>query len=184
MLRDVHSKPGPCFYPSIARERRTAHAEAGGGVPVPTTRAIETTLPTNPGADRGETGGKLLRMEETAPPVSSLADARGREIRSGERCSLTPFPFPPRGSSGASLTLAWWSQQLENGEIGDDDVAFRHGFLQFHAPAAQGPAEMLLRGGARASCRPVTVPSDVTEAVARRPIQSRRVPSACCALLF
>lgn len=66
-------------------------------------------------------------MEELTPPIPSLADAPGSGIRPGERCSLTVLPFSPRGSSGAPLTGAWFSQHVDKGDIGEDDIGIRHG---------------------------------------------------------
>lgn len=89
---------------------------------------------------------------QSAPPAPLLRTLS--EGGSDPASAVPPPPSPPpspllAGSPASSLTGAWLSQQLDHGDIGEDDVALRHGLLKFHGLAAQGLAAMLLRRGAR-----------------------------------
>lgn len=142
-----------------------------------------------------EGGRKAARMEEPDGwPECLLSLLRTLYGGGSHPASAVPhLPSPPpspllAGSSASSLTPAWLSQQLDHGDIGEDDVALRHGLLQFHGLAAQGPAEMLLpRLGGPAGHQPSAMTSqssDVTEAVAQRAHPGGDVLSAHCAPPF
>ena len=142
-------RPGSCLHPC---RFLPFHGAIGAkpsleaGVPFPSTTVIERTLPANQVVRRvGLWGARAAAPDGRAPTGKwSLTPHRlsgswwtlpGRPPPAGAR-THRPF-FPPGGRSATSLTRARLSQQLDNGDIGEDDVAFRHGLLRFHGPASR-----------------------------------------------
>lgn len=123
-----------------------AKPSLGAGVPFPCIIIIERTLPANQVVRRvGLRGARAAALDGRAPTGKWCLTPRllsgswwtllGRLPPAGAR-THRPF-FPPWGRSTTSLTRARRSQQLDNGDIGEDDVAFRHGLLRFHGPASR-----------------------------------------------
>lgn len=176
----LSSETGPCFYPSTTGEQRRAHPQAHH-----CHRNHFASKPRGP-TELGLEGGRKAALDGRAcagqrrPLLSLFSRMPGNWDPPSSTTPPPPsLPLPP-GSCGPSLTRAWLSQQVDNGDIGENDVAVRHGFLQFRSLAAPRPAAMLLRRGARVSFRDVTVPSDVIEAAPRPfPVEACAICTLC-----
>lgn len=79
-------------------------------------------------AQREEPAGLSESPEPPATPTPICGNRSGHaRRRRGVRVPMTTLSNPPRGHSTMSFTQARLSQQLDNGDIGEDDVAFQHG---------------------------------------------------------
>lgn len=96
-----------------------------------------------PGEEAGRRRGTLDTLRACSLWVGGAVRLGGPHAwgRGGHSLPLA-FTVPPGGCSGAFLTWAWLSQQLDNSDIGEDNVASRHGLLRFHGLAPWDPCVM------------------------------------------
>ena len=122
-------------------------AQPGGWGPLPLHHQHRTHFAHKPGGEEGgaarrEGSGSGLKSPDRqvvphpAPPFLGPGGHYWGSSRPAGARTHRPF-FPPWGRSTTSLTRARRSQQLDNGDIGEDDVAFRHGLLRFLGPASR-----------------------------------------------
>lgn len=110
------------------------------------TRFLPPHCHRNHSRSRGREGGAGGKAQRSPSPAPSLVRT-ARRARGPQGLPTALYPLP-RGRPVASLTRARLSQQLDNGDIGEDDVAFRHG-LRFHGLAAWGPSRCYCGEGRR-----------------------------------
>lgn len=156
VLRVAPQNPGSSLRPTRASIlppcSRSSRPTFRVGVPITSTIVIETALPANSRCRQEwgalESGRKAARDGRACASCPLLLRLSRKEGASTQQALLPDHPSPrAQRLSASSLTGAWLSQQLDNGDIGEDDVAFRHGLLRFHGLATHGPAAMLLRCG-------------------------------------
>lgn len=90
--------------------------------------------------------GRACWPEHICPSLRTLYEGGSDPAGAVPPSPSRPYlPLLRLTGSSSPLTGAWLSQQLDHGDIGEDDVALPHGLLKFHDLAAQGLAAMLLR---------------------------------------